>query len=141
MRAAWSSSFARVRTNIKAVTSRGWGPKALNYNCLLHPEIQATKHGTTGKPHTLALETTAAPEDLNLSDGLAATLIDRIVLYKNGEANQNGTDADEQRRKHKETAEERLQSQDKQIFYWHLLGISIWDLMLETTSSREWMLQ
>jgi len=115
VRAAWNRSFARVRTNIKAVTSRGWGPKALNYNCLLHPEIQATKHGTTGKPHTLALKTTAAPEDLNLSDGLSATLIDKIVLYKNREANRNGTNADEQRRKRKETAEERLRSHDKRI--------------------------
>jgi len=31
---AWKASFARVKTNKKVITSRGWGPKALNYNAL-----------------------------------------------------------------------------------------------------------
>lgn len=40
---SWEKSFARLRTNKKAVAERGWGP--LNYNCLLNPEIQLTKFG------------------------------------------------------------------------------------------------
>jgi hypothetical protein len=36
---AWKISFARVETNKKSVLHRGWGPKALNYNALFHPEI------------------------------------------------------------------------------------------------------
>ena len=37
---AWDESLALVATNQKPVTERGWGP--LNYNLLLHPEIQLT---------------------------------------------------------------------------------------------------
>jgi hypothetical protein len=112
---AWKRSFARVKTNIKAVAHRGWGPKALNYNVLLHPEILATKHGAKEKELTTGLETNVALEDLNLSEGLAATLVERIVDYKVKEASRNGVGADEQRRKRKATAEERLRSQDKRI--------------------------
>ena len=103
---AWKRSFARVKTNIKAVAHRGWGPKALNYNVLLHPEILATKHGAKEKELTTGLETNVAPEDLNLSEGLAAMLVERIVDYKVKEASRNGVGADEQRRNRKATAEE-----------------------------------
>ena len=34
---AWDRSFARVRTNLKAIRDRGWGP--LNQILLSHPEI------------------------------------------------------------------------------------------------------
>ena len=34
---AWDHSFARVRTNLKAIRDRGWGP--LNQILLSHPEI------------------------------------------------------------------------------------------------------
>jgi hypothetical protein len=102
-----------VTTNKKAIANRGWGPKALNYNVLLHPEIHGTKHG--GVALTSSLESTVEPEELNLSHGLAATLVDRIVMHKNKEASRNGVDAEEQRRKRKATAEERLQAQDKRI--------------------------
>jgi len=115
VRQAWEKSFARVKTNIKAVASRGWGPKALNYKCLQHPEILSTKNGASQKGLTIDSRSCAAPEELNLSDGLAATLIDRIVLYKNKEANRNGADADEQRQKRRVTAEERLRCHDKRI--------------------------
>ena len=103
---AWKRSFARVKTNIKAVAHRGWGPKALNYNVLLHPEILATKHGAKEKELTTGLETNVALEDLNLSEGLAATLVERIVDYKVKEASCTGVGADEQQRKQKATAEE-----------------------------------
>lgn len=37
---AWEQSFARVRTNKKAIAERGWFP--YNRNVLLHPDIRAT---------------------------------------------------------------------------------------------------
>jgi hypothetical protein len=58
----------------------------------------------------------AAPDELNLSNGLVATLIDRIVMYKNKDANCNVADPDEQRQKQRATAEERLRCQDKRIY-------------------------
>jgi hypothetical protein len=54
-------------------------------------------------------------EQLNLSAGLAAMLVKRIVLHKNKEAWLGGVDAAESQRKWKATAEERLCSQDKKI--------------------------
>ena len=50
---AWAASFARVRTNQKAILPRSWGPKALNFNAILHPEIISSKPGrneTASKP-------------------------------------------------------------------------------------------
>jgi hypothetical protein len=38
---AWNASFSRVDNNKKAVAEHGWGP--LNYNLLLHPEINLKK--------------------------------------------------------------------------------------------------
>jgi hypothetical protein len=93
---AWKASFARVRTNIKATISRGWGPKALNYNALLNPEILATKHGGNKNDLTSDLATNVAPTELNLTEGLAATLVDRIVDYKIKEASRNGATAEDQ---------------------------------------------
>jgi hypothetical protein len=78
--------------------NRGWGPKALNYNVLLHPKILTSKPGAKLKGPMTELASSAAPEELKLCDGLAATLVDRIVLYKNKEA-LNGVDAYEQRQK------------------------------------------
>jgi hypothetical protein len=40
---AWHVSFAHEETNQKAVLQRGWGPRALYYNVLLHPEILPSK--------------------------------------------------------------------------------------------------
>jgi hypothetical protein len=39
---AWDASFAKAENGKKAICERGWGP--LNYNCLLHPNLQ--KRGT-----------------------------------------------------------------------------------------------
>jgi len=44
---AWEKSFTQVKTNIKAVASRGWGPKVLNYKCLQHQEILSTQNGAS----------------------------------------------------------------------------------------------
>jgi hypothetical protein len=43
---SWKDSFARVETNKKAVLHRGWGPKELNYNVLLYPEIASSNPNT-----------------------------------------------------------------------------------------------
>jgi hypothetical protein len=101
------------KNNRKAISSRGWGPRALSFNALLHPEILASKSGNGSKG--IALESTADPAELNLSEGLAATLVERIVMYKNDESRHNGADAEDNRRKRKATAEERLSSQEKRI--------------------------
>jgi hypothetical protein len=115
VREAWELSFARVQTNQKAIVSRGWGPRALNYNALRHPEILTSAPGTSVKRPIDALESRALPEELNLSEGLSATLVDRIVIHKNLEASRNGINADEQRRKRRATAQEKLRSQEKRI--------------------------
>jgi len=107
---AWAASFARADKNVNAITSRGWGPRLLAYNALLHPEI-LTSNGTSsgGIPEPLTgLQSSVNPEELNLSDGLAATLVEKIVLHKNRESQLTGADAAETRRKRKATAEERL---------------------------------
>ena len=61
------------------------------------------------------LNSQVAPESLNLSEGLAGTLVERIVLHKTKEAEQSGSNAVERMRKRKATAEENLRSHDKRI--------------------------
>ena len=93
MQQAWASSFARIDNNKKAIAERGWGP--MNVNCLLHPEIEATRHqGELGSgnsnrrighqdsrgeaiPSEPSQHVPAA--ELNLSQGLAGSLIDSIL--------------------------------------------------------------
>jgi len=111
---AWKLSFARVNNNQKAVASRGWGPRALAYNALLHPEILTSKYGAT-TTEGQKVSTDVDPEQLNFTGGIAGTLVDRIVLYKNREARLNGSDADEIRRKRKATAEEKINAQEKRL--------------------------
>ena len=59
------------------------------------------------------LNSAVDPVQLNLSEGIASTLVDRIVVYKNREARLNGDGAEEMRRKRKATAEERINSQER----------------------------
>jgi hypothetical protein len=61
------------------------------------------------------VESNIEPEELNLSQGLAVTLVDKMVLHKSKGASHNGVDTEEQRWKQKATAEERHQAQDKRI--------------------------
>jgi hypothetical protein len=113
---AWESSVARVEMNQKAIVSRGWGPRALNYHALLHPKKLTSKvdnHNQEGPLKQLA--SSAEPEELTLSEGVTATLVDRIVVHKNKEASHNGVDATEQQWKQKATAELKLCSQEKRI--------------------------
>ncbi len=109
---AWHVSFAREETNRKAVLQRGWGPRALNYNVLLHPEILPSKPQNSGQPITENLVISSLPAThLNLSNGLAGTLIDRIVIEKNKESRvMNPAEA---REKHCATAKKSLENHEK----------------------------
>ncbi len=97
---AWEHSFARQDTNKKAVAERGWGP--LNYNILLNPEINSNK------PSDNVLTSDAKPEDLNLVAGIAGTLTNKIVLFRNREAARTGENAAEVLRQRKKTAQEAI---------------------------------
>ncbi len=67
----------------KGISHRGWGPRVLNYQVLLHPEIISSK---PGQKQSLALpDSQVDPDVLNLSGGITAFLIDRTVIHKNKE--------------------------------------------------------
>ena len=92
---AWQVSFARVETNRKAAMHSGWGPKALNYNVLLHEEIVSSnpnrEESNDGGQKKQKHHSTAIPaSQLNLMEGLVGTLIDRIVLESNKTAKLKG---------------------------------------------------
>ncbi|KAI2506247.1 hypothetical protein MHU86_8182 [Fragilaria crotonensis] len=111
---AWLQSFARVESNKKAIADRGWNP--LTYNCLLHPEILATKyqHNTTGASNIEQSATSptslAITEKLNLSQGLAGSYIDAIVETRMRDDACNGVNLDEIRRKQKQSAIDAMET-------------------------------
>ena len=109
MSKAWDESFAHIATNQNAVAERGWGP--LNYNLLLHPEIQLT---STSNLQTEANNNQPAssipPSGLNLSQGITATLVDQVVQYSNLEDARNGIHLDKLACQRKETALEAISS-------------------------------
>jgi hypothetical protein len=108
---AWHVSFAREETNRKAVLQRGWGPRALNYNVLLHPEILPSKPKNSGQPIMEYSVISSLPAThLNLSNGLTGTLIDRIMIEKNKESRMNPAEAREKRRA---TAKKSLENHEK----------------------------
>jgi hypothetical protein len=111
VKSVWGSSFAHTKCNQKATMHRGWGPKALNYNVICHPEIASSKNGSTqaSLPSSYVFV-----EELNLSQGLSGALVDRIVVQKNRESS-DGDDALEWMRKRKATAEEQIKSQNKRM--------------------------
>jgi hypothetical protein len=86
VRESWNESFAKVVTNRKAVLTRGWGPKALNYNVLLHKEIIGTNKSETSSQQLTA---TIDPRDLNLTEGSAGTWVHRICLRYNEKSRQH----------------------------------------------------
>jgi len=79
---AWNVSFARVETNRKAVLHRGWGPKALNMNVLKHKEIMGTMPSAMTKSNSTSQggSRNILPSQLNITEGLAGTLICTFVL-------------------------------------------------------------
>jgi hypothetical protein len=84
-------------------------------NVLLHPEIVASKpsakensSGTSNGPSSLLL-----PSELNISEGLADTLVDHIVFESNREAATRGSNVAEITKKQKETAAKKLENHEK----------------------------
>jgi len=69
-----------------------------------------------GQKQSLALpDSQVCPDELNLSGGITATLIDRIVIHKNKEASTSGEGAFERMRKRKETAEAKIASKSSRM--------------------------
>jgi hypothetical protein len=72
---AWDKSFANVTTNQKAIAERGWGP--LNYNLLLHKEIQNSGHkDVVEEPDIERL-----PRILNSFTGFSGIVFNRICQF------------------------------------------------------------
>jgi hypothetical protein len=122
--------------NKTAIAERGWGP--LNYYCLLHPEIMAThqhnasnnnNHGkesnsrdgarSTNIMNSHSSQQAGVPdscliaEQLNLSQGLAGSLIDRILDTRIRDDARNGVNREENRLKKIESALEVINSKSK----------------------------
>ncbi len=88
----------------------------MNFNALLHPEVLTSKPGySTEQKGVDELDSQVAPEELNLSEGLVGSLVDKIYVHKAKEAENGGSNAVEWMRKRKATAEENLRSHDKRI--------------------------
>ena len=85
----WKESFAVKATNKKAIAERGWGP--LNYVLLDHPELSNTQQQTSSAVTTayqlldLSGSQPFDPEALNTSQGMAGTLMDKLVDRKSRE--------------------------------------------------------
>ena len=118
VRKAWAVSFARKETNINAMNARGWGPRALNKNCLTHPEVVAMKPKAPGynlmSTDLCAGTSTLSPADLNLTEGLAGTLTDRLVAYKNENDRRMGVNRGQITAKRRETAKAAIE-QNKRL--------------------------
>jgi hypothetical protein len=81
---AWTVSFGHTKTNRKAVLSRGWGPRTLNYYVFLYPEILSFRPKNVEQSMNKNLARSSIPAlDLNLSEGMAGMLFDCIVTKKN----------------------------------------------------------
>jgi hypothetical protein len=81
---AWLKSFMKVESNKRAISDRGWNP--LNYNLLDHDELHRVRDNN---PVKNAYKLSAingidvpGPSTLNLSTGVAQTMMDEIVDYK-----------------------------------------------------------
>jgi len=81
---AWEKSFARVRNNKKATAVRGWGP--LTYNLLDSEELRREKNrNPVNSAYDLckiAGHSSGDPLALNFDNGLAGTMMDKIVDFK-----------------------------------------------------------
>jgi hypothetical protein len=88
----------------------------LNYNALLHPVVLALKPGYCNNGIELStLDSNMIPEELNLSHGLACTLVDKIYGHKAKEAELSSANAVDQVKKQKTIAEENLRLHDKHV--------------------------
>ena len=91
---AWDESFAHIAINQKAVAEQGWGP--LNYNLLLHPEIQLTSTSNLQtETNNIQPASSITPSGLNSRQGITGTLVDQVAQYRNREDARNGINLDE----------------------------------------------
>jgi len=69
---SWKVGFGRVEQNQKAVLHRGCGPRALDKNVLLNPEIFASKPTSMGDATKTSNELSSLlpPSELNISEGV-----------------------------------------------------------------------
>jgi hypothetical protein len=92
-----------------------------NYNCLLHPELAATRHTST-TPSQVQQESGLENQEeqgvhiltqLNLTHGLAGSLIDSIVVTRLRDEARNGINREEIRQKKIATAKEVIAAKKK----------------------------
>jgi hypothetical protein len=112
---SWKVSFARVKQNRKAVLHRGWGPRALNKNVLLHPEIFASKPTSMGDATKTSKELSSLlpPSELNICEGLVGSLVQRVVIQSSKEAHQKGLSIAEITSKRHGTAKKNLKMHNR----------------------------
>ncbi len=94
-----------IQSNKKAVAEHGWGP--LDYYCLMNKKINGI---AKLKASTVPEVSAPPPEDLNLSNKIAGSLIEQIVDYTNRERAKAGENMTEQFRLYGETAMEKMKT-------------------------------
>ena len=105
---AWNESFAWLQTNRNVIAKRGWGP--LTYNVLLLKEVESTKPGFNDASTTQSNIPLVPVKALNLTEGFAGTIPERICNHYNREAARNGIDMDSIARQRQETAQAGIDS-------------------------------
>jgi hypothetical protein len=114
---AWADSFARIAHNQNAIAERGWTP--LTYNCLLHPEILATKsedrevHESGNNNYDEQEDSGPLDHELKFSQGLSGKLMDSILETRIREHARNGVNLEDNRRKRVQTAVDAINSKKK----------------------------
>ncbi len=80
---AWEKSFAKKHSNKQAIAEQGWNP--LNYNLLAHEELCREKDSTLiqNAYELSSINGVIVPDanDINLSDVIAKTVMDKIVDF------------------------------------------------------------
>ena len=119
MSAAWEKSFSIVKNNHTVISECGWGP--LNYFLLDHPEIASSTMTTEASASQEALSgtVTIAIEELNMQEGIAGTLINKLVDMKNHEW-AHDTDANLHTVRRISTAKENLNTTT-----WYTAGLHV----------------
>jgi hypothetical protein len=112
---SWNVCISRVNTNKKAVLNTGSGPRVLNKNVLLFPETLDMKPSSTKEDTKMSdeLSSSLPPNELNISHGLEANLVECIVIESNRESHLQCSNIIEIRKKHHETAKKDMENNEK----------------------------
>ncbi len=130
---AWTHSFACVVQNKSAIADCGWNP--LNFNCLVHPEIIATRYtrgglGSGGSNSCSNKEgrndndcredvmisaegLQLVEEQMNLSEGVSGSLINTLLEKRDRNDARNGINFEEIRLKRIETSKQIVVAKKK----------------------------